>query len=174
MAKNAMSSSATEPSRDEGTVSAPTSAAVRRTTGCARRCTSYCSSPSLYVVTWSPPYRANLVWAIGTSDQRAGEFRFSPSLPAGGENIAGRTGRMYGPDATHGVWTVPPASTVYTAAISKPDTDWYFAQSVDGTWTVNFDLASESRSSAVRTSSGIGRVLPRAPPPCWPAHPTQV
>jgi rhamnogalacturonan endolyase len=127
----------------------------------AKTVTVAAGANDLGVVTWSPPYRANLVWAIGTSDQRAGEFRFSPSLPAGGENIAGRTGRMYGPDATHGVWTVPPASTVYTAAISKPDTDWYFAQSVDGTWTVNFDLASVPSTGAFLTIALAG--TPRAP-----------
>jgi len=105
----------------------------------------------LGTLTWSPRYHSNLLWSIGTSDQRSGEFRFDPNAPAGIDNTAGRTGRMYGPDATHGVWTVPPANVTYTVGTSTPQTDWYFAQSVDGTWTVKFDLSSVPAGGAYLT-----------------------
>ena len=52
------------------------------------------------------------------------------------------TGRMYGPSTTAGVWTLPPANLTYTIGASVPAADWYFAQSVTGTWTVSFSLAS--------------------------------
>jgi rhamnogalacturonan endolyase len=108
-------------------------------------------SNDLGTLTWSPPYHANLLWAIGTSDQRSGEFRFDPMAAAGADNTAYRTGRMYGPDPTHGVWTVPPATTTYTIGTSTPQTDWFFAQSVDGAWTVNFNLASVPAGGAFLT-----------------------
>jgi len=50
-AKLATLSSDTDPSRDEGTVRPPMACAVDRSPCCARRWTSYCSPPSLYVVT---------------------------------------------------------------------------------------------------------------------------
>jgi rhamnogalacturonan endolyase len=102
-------------------------------------------------LTWSPPYHANPIFAIGTSDRRSGEFRFDPASPPGIDNTAGRTGRMYGPDATHGVWTVPPSTLTYTVGTSTPQNDWYFVQSADGTWTVSFDLPSVPSGGAVLT-----------------------
>jgi rhamnogalacturonan endolyase len=117
-------------------------------------------SPSLTVlagandlgsVIWSPPYHANLLWAIGQSDQTSGEFRFNPAVAAGPNNTGAHTGRMYGPDAAHGVWTVPPSNTTYTVGTSTPDSDWYFAQGVDGTWTVAFNLASVPAAGAFLT-----------------------
>jgi rhamnogalacturonan endolyase len=95
-------------------------------------------------LTWSPPYHANLMWSIGESDQRSGEFRVFPTVAPGPSNTAHQTGRMYAPTgngtAQQGIWTVPPATTTYTVGSSTSQTDWYFAQSVDGTWTVAFDV----------------------------------
>ncbi len=107
-------------------------------------------------LTWSPPFHAHLLWSIGTSDQRSGEFRFSPTVPAGPNNVAAVTRRMYGPDPTHGVWTVPPATTRYTIGSSSPQTDWYFAQSVDGVWTVDFALATVPAGGAFLTIGVAG------------------
>ena len=105
----------------------------------------------LGTLTWSPPFHSNLLWSIGNSDQTSGEFRFDPNVATSIDNTAARTGRMYGPDATHGVWTVPPATTTYTIGTSTPQTDWYFAQGVDGTWTVSFNLASVPAGGAFLT-----------------------
>jgi rhamnogalacturonan endolyase len=107
-------------------------------------------------LTWSPPFHSTLLWSIGASDQRSGEFRFDPNAAAGADNTAGRTGRMYGPDAAHGVWTVPPATTTYVVGSSTPRTDWYFAQSVDGTWTVSFSLPSARPAGAFLTIGVAG------------------
>jgi rhamnogalacturonan endolyase len=109
-------------------------------------------------LTWSPPYHANLLWSIGTSDRLSGEFRFDPTVAAGVTNTASQTGRMYGPSATEGVWSVPPAATTYTIGTSTPETDWYFAQSVDGTWTVAFDLATVPAGGAFLTIALSGAV----------------
>jgi rhamnogalacturonan endolyase len=105
----------------------------------------------LGTLTWAPPFHSTLLWSIGASDRKSGEFRFDPNGAASIDNTAGRTGRMYGPDATHGVWTVPPATTTYTVGTSSPETDWYFAQSVDGTWTASFGLASVPSGGAFLT-----------------------
>jgi rhamnogalacturonan endolyase len=106
---------------------------------------------ALGTVTWSPAYHAKLLWSIGSSDQTSGEFRYDPGVPVGDGNIANNTGRNYGPDATHGVWTVPPAATTYTIGTSTPSSDWYFAQGVSGTWTVKFNLASVPPGGAFLT-----------------------
>lgn len=45
----------------------------------------------------SPPFHANLLWSIGNSDQRSGEFRVFPNVAAGPANTAYETGRMYAP-----------------------------------------------------------------------------
>lgn len=102
-------------------------------------------------LTWSPPYHANVLWSIGSSDRKSGEFRFSPNAATGIDNTAARTGRMYGPDATHGVWTVPPANLSFAVGTSTPQTDWYFVQSADGTWEVHFSLASIPAGGAYLT-----------------------
>jgi rhamnogalacturonan endolyase len=107
-------------------------------------------------LTWSPPYHANLIWAIGTSDRTSGEFRFNPNVAASASNTAYETGRQYGPSGTAGVWTIPPASLTYTVGTSTPQADWYFAQSVDGTWTVDFDLASVPAGGATLTIALAG------------------
>jgi rhamnogalacturonan endolyase len=51
---------------------------------------------------------------------------------------------------------VPPANTTYAIGSSTPQTDWYFAQSVDGTWTVQFSLASVPAAGAYLTIALAG------------------
>jgi rhamnogalacturonan endolyase len=107
---------------------------------------------------WSPPYHANLVWSIGNSDRKSGEFRVFSTIAAGAANTAYETGRMYGPagSADVGLWTVPPANTTYKVGTSTPQTDWYFAQSATGTWTVEFTLASVPAGGATLTIAIAG------------------
>jgi rhamnogalacturonan endolyase len=109
-------------------------------------------------LTWSPPFHANLLWSIGESDQKSGEFRVFPTVAPDVSNTAYETGRTFGPGPTDtsGVWTVPPANTSYTIGTSTPETDWYFAQSVDGTWTVNFNLTSIPTGDATLTLALAG------------------
>jgi rhamnogalacturonan endolyase len=106
---------------------------------------------NLGTLMWSPPFHQNLLWSIGTSDRTSGEFRFDPGVAAGQNNIASHTGRTYGPSSTAGVWTVPPANLTYTVGTSAPASDWYFAQSVTGTWTIDFNLASVPPGGAFLT-----------------------
>jgi rhamnogalacturonan endolyase len=105
---------------------------------------------------WSPPFHAHLLWSIGVSDQRSGEFRFSPKVAAGDSNVGAAMPRMYGTDASHAVWTVPPANTTYTVGSSEPQTDWYFVQSVNGTWTVSFALTAVPSGGAFLTIGVAG------------------
>jgi rhamnogalacturonan endolyase len=107
-------------------------------------------------LTWSPPYHANLLWAIGRSDRKSGEFRFDPNAPPGPTNTAYQTGRMYGTSSTSGVWSIPPANLTYTVGSSTDQANWYFVQSVDGTWTVDFDLQSVPAGGATLTVALAG------------------
>jgi rhamnogalacturonan endolyase len=107
-------------------------------------------------LSWSPPYHAHLLWAIGSSDRKSGEFRFDPNVAAGAANTAYETGRMYGPSATAGVWTIPPANLTYTVGTSTDQADWYFVQSQDGTWNVNFNLAAVPAGGATLTIALAG------------------
>jgi rhamnogalacturonan endolyase len=107
---------------------------------------------------WSPPFHANLLWSIGESDQKSGEFRVFSTVAPDVSNTAYETGRTFGPGPTDtsGIWTAPPANTSYTIGTSTPETDWYFAQSVDGTWTVNFNLPSIPTGDATLTIALAG------------------
>ena len=87
-------------------------------------------------LTWSPPFHAQLLWAIGTSDQRSGEFRFSPSVPAGPNNVAAVTGRMYGPDPSH-------------AALDR--------SACDDALRHRLELAPDGLVLSLRASTGSGR-----------------
>jgi rhamnogalacturonan endolyase len=107
-------------------------------------------------LTWSPPYFPSLLWSIGESDQKSGEFRFDPEVGASVANTAYETARMFGPSATLGVWTLPPANMTYTIGTSTPETDWYFAQSVDGTWAVDFNLTTLPAAGATLTIALAG------------------
>ncbi len=98
----------------------------------------------LGTLTWSPPYHGATLWSIGVSDRTAGEFRVQDAS-------ASQTGRMYGPATSSGVWELPPATLSYTVGSSDPAHDWYFAQSKNGTWSVQFQLASVPAGGAFLT-----------------------
>jgi rhamnogalacturonan endolyase len=51
---------------------------------------------------------------------------------------------------------LPPANLTYTVGTSTPTADWYFAQSVDGTWTVAFDLQTVPPGGATLTVALAG------------------
>ncbi len=71
---------------------------------------------------WSPPTYGKLLWQIGTADRKATEFKLG-NLP-----------RQYG------LFNETPVNLTYTIGQSKPATDWYYAQTVAGIWTISFNL----------------------------------
>jgi len=73
-------------------------------------------------LTWTPPSYGTLLWQIGKADRKADEFKLG-NLP-----------RQYG------LFNDTPTDLTYTIGQSHPATDWYYAQTQAGTWTVDFNL----------------------------------
>lgn len=75
----------------------------------------------LGTITWTPKKYTELLWMIGQNDRRSSEFHYSD------------TTRQYG------LWELVPQTLTYTIGESNEKTDWYYAQTKDGTWTVKFN-----------------------------------
>ena len=90
-------------------------------------------SVDLGTLTWSPPRSGRVLWRIGTADRTASEFRLG-DLP-----------RQYG------LFDQVPADLTYTIDQSTEASDWYYAQTHVGTWTINFDLRRVPDGTAVLT-----------------------
>ena len=91
------------------------------------------ASTDLGTLTWSPTDVGRRLWRIGTADRTAAEFRLG-DLP-----------RQYG------LFDQVPADLTYTIGSSTPATDWYYAQTNVGTWTIAFDLGRAPAGTAVLT-----------------------
>jgi rhamnogalacturonan endolyase len=80
-------------------------------------------SVDLGPVSWTPSDAGRThLWQIGFADQQGGEFAL------GGNKRE---------------WLLPgaiPGELTYTVGTSVDGTDWYYAQTQEGTWTVSFDL----------------------------------
>lgn len=89
-------------------------------------------------VTWTPKKYTQMLWMIGHNDRRSSEFRLSDAP------------RQYG------LWEQVPASLTYTIGQSNENTDWYYAQTLDGTWTVKFNLDERPAGRVYLTASLAG------------------
>ena len=89
-------------------------------------------------VTWTPKKYTQMLWMIGHNDRRSSEFRLSDAP------------RQYG------LWEQVPASLTYTIGQSNENTDWYYAQTLDGTWTVKFNLDERPTGRVYLTASLAG------------------
>ena len=93
----------------------------------------------LGMLTWTPKKYTELLWMIGQNDRRSSEFRLSDAP------------RQYG------LWEQVPASLTYTVGQSSDATDWYYAQTQNGsTWTIKFNLAERPKGRAYLTASIAG------------------
>ena len=92
----------------------------------------------LGTVTWTPKKYTQMLWMIGHNDRRSSEFRLSDAP------------RQYG------LWEQVPASLTYTIGQSNENTDWYYAQTQDGTWTVKFNLDERPTGRVYLTASLAG------------------
>ncbi len=93
---------------------------------------------SLGTIDWTPTCYTDLLWMIGENDRRSGEYRLCDSP------------RQYG------LWNAVPATLTYTVGTSKPETDWYYAQTKAGTWTIKFNLDRTYTGTACLTASLAG------------------
>ncbi len=85
----------------------------------------------LGTITWTPKKYTQLLWMIGHNDRRSSEFHYSDAL------------RQYG------LWDSIPANLTYTIGQSNEQTDWYYAQTKNGTWTIKFNLDKRPSSGRV-------------------------
>jgi len=92
----------------------------------------------LGTITWTPKKYTELLWMLGQNDRRSSEFHFSDTI------------RQYG------IWEQVPAKLTYTIGQSNPRTDWYYAQTKDGTWTIKFNLDERPSGRVYLTASLAG------------------
>ncbi len=93
---------------------------------------------SLGTIDWTPTCYDNLIWMIGENNRRSSEFNCSDDM------------RQYGE------WEKSPASLTYKIGQSDPKTDWYYAQTKAGTWTISFNLDKTYTGKACLTASLAG------------------
>jgi rhamnogalacturonan endolyase len=99
-------------------------------------------------IVWTPSSPAGFLWQIGTSDRRSGEFALAT------HPIERTRPRNYDKPST------VPGDLTFTIGDSWEPTDWYYAQTNPGTWTIDFTLDrtySGTAHLAVSTSMQQGR-----------------
>lgn len=96
------------------------------------------STQSLGTLTWTPTLYTNRLWQIGTADRKADEFNLG-SVP-----------RQYN------LFNEVPANLTYTVGQSTPASNWFYAQTLAGTWTVNFNLSQTFTGNAHLTVALAG------------------
>jgi rhamnogalacturonan endolyase len=92
----------------------------------------------LGTIDWTPKKYTKLLWMIGQNDRRSSEYKFSDAP------------RQYG------LWEQVPANLTYTIGQSQENTDWYYAQTNDGTWTIKFNLDERPTGRVYLTASIAG------------------
>lgn len=94
----------------------------------------------LDTVKWRPTKYQNLIWMIGENDRKSTGFHYSDTI------------RQYG------LYNLPAANTNFIVGTSKPEIDWYYAQTKTGTWTVTFNNTKAQTGNAYLTASiaGVG------------------
>ncbi|GIH18794.1 polysaccharide lyase family protein [Rugosimonospora africana] len=90
---------------------------------------------NLGTITWAPANRTFL-WQIGTASRTGGEYALAtkPATEPARESATFATPRAY---EKH---TLVPAQLTFTVGESWEPTDWYYAQTAAGTWTIRFSV----------------------------------
>lgn len=92
----------------------------------------------LGTVKWAPVTYEHKLWQIGENNRMSDGFCMSDAARA------------------YGLWEEVPATLNYIIGESNPATDWYYAQTKNGTWTVTFDLDETYSGTAYLTASAAG------------------
>lgn len=92
----------------------------------------------LGTLAWTPKKYTQMLWMIGQNDRRSSEFCFSDEL------------RQYG------LWEQVPQNLTYKIGESNEKTDWYYAQTKSGTWTIKFNLEERPAGRVYLTASLAG------------------
>jgi rhamnogalacturonan endolyase len=96
------------------------------------------SQANLGTINWQPKKYEHMLWHIGENNRLSDGYRYSDTL------------RRYG------LYEFPPANLTYTIGTSKPETDWYYAQTKAGSWSIDFDTDQTYTGNAVLTASIAG------------------
>lgn len=92
----------------------------------------------LGTISWTPKKYTEMLWMIGQNDRRSSEFRLSDTI------------RQYG------LWELVPQTLTYTIGESNEKSDWYYAQTKDGNWTVKFNVDKRPAGRVYLTASIAG------------------
>ncbi|MCH6468644.1 polysaccharide lyase family protein [Sinomonas terrae] len=90
-------------------------------------------------IVWSPTTHGTFLWQIGRSDRTAGEYALATKSPV--------TAKPRGYEKPSTI----PADLTFTIGQSWEPTDWYYAQTNRGTWTVKFTLERAYTGTAYLT-----------------------
>lgn len=93
----------------------------------------------LGTITWTPTNRSTFLWQIGRSDRSTQEFALATKSPVHSE-----------PRAYEKPSEVP-GTLAFIVGESWEPTDWYYAQTQGGTWTMSFPLDRELTGTAYLT-----------------------
>jgi rhamnogalacturonan endolyase len=88
--------------------------------------------------TWTPTRHEHQLFIIGENNRMSDGFRLSDTL------------------RNYGLWNMVPASLTYEVGKSKPEIDWWYAQTKNGTWTIVFNCDEEYEGDAVFSTSIAG------------------
>ena len=93
---------------------------------------------NLNTFTWTPTRHEHQLFIIGENNRMSDGFRLSDTL------------------RNYGLWNMVPASLTYEVGKSKPEIDWWYAQTKNGTWTIVFNCDEEYEGDAVFSTSIAG------------------
>lgn len=83
-------------------------------------------------VQWTTPKEGELLWQIGMADRKTTGFKLADSK------------------RDYSVFKLPPAELNYTIG-KNIESDWYYAQTKQGSWNINFTVNKEYKTQAVLT-----------------------
>ena len=92
----------------------------------------------LGTIDWTPKCYASKLFQIGENNRMSDGFRYSDTL------------------RNYGLWNLVPASLTFKVGESNPATDWYYAQTQNGTWTITFNCDQTYTGTAYLTASVAG------------------
>lgn len=96
------------------------------------------NSLNLGEVEWIPTKYEHKLWQIGENNRLSDGYRYSDTL------------------RNYGLYELPPANINYTVGANQENKNWYYAQTKDGSWTINFENELTLSGNAHFTASIAG------------------
>jgi rhamnogalacturonan endolyase len=87
---------------------------------------------------WQPAKNGALLWQLGAADRTTKGFRLSDHK------------------RNYGLFNLPPATLDYTIGKSNEQTDWYYAQTKNGSWNIHFSTNKSYTGEATLTIAIAG------------------